>query len=674
MASSPPTKAAWRPDLEGLRGLAVCLVVCFHAGVPALRGAFVAVDVFFVLSGFFLTSTLLRKITAPEGINLTELYGHRVWRLLPAMAVVLLSTLALSTLLFAPIDRGAVAEAMQPAAFFASNLAMAAEGVNYFSSNANPLLHTWTLGVEYQVMLVFPAFVGVLAWLGKRRAGHEASEELRRVTVMRTVFVGIAVEGAVSLLTSLWISASAPSWAYFGPHARWWAFATGGLMAFMVASGQRVFSASRSILIAQAVGLAALGISSLLFDRSMPYPGVIALVPVIGALLLLAGGTRSGETPIGRLLTSPVLRWLGDMSFAWYLWHWPLMVLGGMLMPSIGPWGRLAWGLLALAPAWLTMHFVEQPVHRRVLPRVRAMEPFVLAIGVSMALMVTAYWAERRAVRRVEQSVHRTFAAARADRMAHGCWVSSVEKLPSRACAFGDARSTTTFVLLGDSHAEHWLGGLDRAGRERGWRIEANVMGGCPVSDFSRLTSGATARRYRECSRYREAMVQRIIAQKPNAVILSNYDDYLEQPGSVRREFQVSEHAWSEGMQRTYARLASAGIPIVVLRGTPRVPFDVPRCLSRRAASLPLATDCTFVPDRAFMARAQRLQNEAARGVDVRFIDMNDAVCTGARCATMRDGVVLFTDDNHLTASFTRSLGGVLGDRLNAVLGGAATP
>ena len=100
MASSPPTKAAWRPDLEGLRGLAVCLVVCFHAGVPALRGAFVAVDVFFVLSGFFLTSTLLRKITAPEGIDLTELYGHRVWRLLPAMAVVLLSTLVLSRLLF----------------------------------------------------------------------------------------------------------------------------------------------------------------------------------------------------------------------------------------------------------------------------------------------------------------------------------------------------------------------------------------------------------------------------------------------------------------------------------------------------------------------------------------------------------------------------------------------
>ncbi len=669
MAASLPTTPLWRTDLEGLRGLAVLLVVCFHAGLPAWGGAFVAVDVFFVLSGFFLTSTLTRLVVADSGLDLSDVYGKRVWRLMPAMALVLLATLAMTVLLLAPIDRAAVAAAMQPVAFFTGNLAMAAEGVNYFSASANPLLHTWTLGVEYQLMLFFPALVMVLAWIGKRRATDSTTDDARRVLVMRTVVCGIALAGVLSFVVSVWMSGSAPSWAYFGPHTRLWAFAAGGVLAFVVGSGQSVFALSRSITIAQLVGLAAIIAPSLLYDRSMPYPGAIALVPVTGTVLLLAGGTRAGDTPVGRALSSTALRFIGRVSYPWYLWHWPLMVLGGVLLPTIGPWGRLAWGVLALPLAWLTQRYIEQPAHTHLLPRLRAQEPFMLAVGASLTLMLIANVAERRATRIVEQSVHRNFAAARADRMEHDCWVSSIEKDPSTPCAFGDARSNTTFVLLGDSHAEHWLGGLDRAGREHGWRIEANVMGGCPVSDFSRLTSGSTARRYRECSRYREAMLQRIIARKPNAVILSSYDNYMDRRGGASRDFRVSEDAWREGLRRTYGRLAAAGIPVVVLRGTPTVPFDVPSCLSRRAARLPFATSCTYSPDRVFMARAQRAQDDAARGLAVRFVDMNDEVCATSICASERDGIVTFTDDNHLTARFTRSVGAVLGERIDRALG-----
>ncbi len=470
MASSLPTTPVWRTDLEGLRGLAVLLVVCFHAGFPAWGGAFVAVDVFFVLSGFFLTSTLTRLVVANNGLDLSDVYGKRVWRLMPSMALVLLATLAMTMLLFAPIDRAAVASAMQPVAFFTGNLAMAADGVNYFSAGANPLLHTWTLGVEYQLMLLFPALVMVLAWIGKRRAIDSTTDDARRVLVMRTVVSGIALAGVLSFVVSVWMSGSAPAWSYFGPHTRLWAFAAGGVLAFVVGSGQSVFASSRSITIAQLVGLAAIIAPSMLYDRSMPYPGAIALVPVTGTVLLLAGGTRAGDTPVGRALSFTALRWIGRVSYAWYLWHWPLMVLGGVLMPTLGPWGRLAWGVLALPLAWLTQRYIEQPAHTHLVPRLRTQEPFILTVGASIALMLIANVAERRTTRIVEQSVHRTFAAARADRMEHDCWVSSIEKDPGTPCAFGNARSHTTFVLLGDSHAEHWLGGLDRAGRERGWR------------------------------------------------------------------------------------------------------------------------------------------------------------------------------------------------------------
>jgi hypothetical protein len=463
------------------------------------------------------------------------------------------------------------------------------------------------------------------------------------------------------------ISRSAPMWAYFGPHTRLWAVAAGAAMAFIAGGGQSIFGASmRRIHAAQLVGLAAIIVPALLYDRSMPYPGAIALAPVGGTLLLLSGGALASETPLGRLLSSRPLTWLGRLSYPWYLWHWPLMVLGSVLVPGIGPWARLAYGLVGLLLAVATQRWIERPVHSQFLPRVRAGSLLLHAAGVSVALVLIAQWASARSTRFVARTVHRAFAAAREDHMNHNCWVRSVDDSAEDACAFGDTHSGTTLALLGDSHAEHWLGGLERAGRRYGWRIEAHVMGGCPVADFSGLTSGATSRRYGECSRYREAMLKRLVAERPRAVILSSFDYYVEAAGGKRGEGQVSEAAWTEGLRRTYARLAAASIPVIVIRGTPRVPFDVPSCLSRAAARLPFATDCTYELDQPFITRARRAQDMAARGLDVRFVDMNDQLCASRRCETTRGGVVMFTDDNHLTATFARSVGLVLGERLAA--------
>ncbi|HYW33434.1 MAG TPA: acyltransferase family protein, partial [Gemmatimonas sp.] len=482
----------------------------------------------------------------------------------------------------------------------------------------------------------------------------------------------IAMAGAVSFALSIWLSSASPMWAYFGPHTRLWAFAAGSAMAFIAGAGQSAFGASsRSVAVAQVAGLVAIVVPAMLYSRTMPYPGVIALVPVAGTLLLLSGGGLASSTRFGRALSSPLLTGLGRLSYPWYLWHWPLMVLGSVLLPTIGPWGRLAWAFAALLLAVITRHVVERPFERRVFPligRYNIGDPFAFAIVASYAVALVAGWAETRAKRYVERSAHQTFAAARADRMQHSCWARTAARQPAADCSFGDRSSGTTLLLLGDSHAEHWLGGLDRAGRAHGWRIEARVMGGCPVSDFSMLTRGATSRRYSACSRYREAMLQRAIAERPSAVILSSYDYYVPSTDTDIDEHRVSVDAWQEGLRRTYSRLSAAGIPVIVMRGTPRVPFDVPSCLSRREEGLPFATECTYERDRAFTVRARRAQDIAARGLPVRFVDMNDQVCATVRCRTMRDGIVMFTDDNHLTASFTRSLAPVLGARIAGAL------
>jgi peptidoglycan/LPS O-acetylase OafA/YrhL len=555
-----------------------------------------------------------------------------------------------------------------PVAAFVANLAFAADGVNYFQAGQNPLLHTWTLGVDLQLALLFPLLVMLFAAWGGVRAGTETGAE-RRWIVLRTVLLGVALAGAVSFALAVNINDSAPMWAYFGPHTRLWSFCAGGLMAFLTGGGQSALGASAwRIGSVQVAGLGLLVVPSLLYERTLEYPGVMALAPVGGTLCLLAtGGLATASLP-GRLLACRPLVALGAVSYAWYLWHLPLMVLGAVLTPDIGPGGRLAWGFAGLAAAMLTHRLLAHPASAALLTRARGGRPLLAAAAVSAALALLGVGAAWSSARHVEQSVHLRYAAARNDHLGHDCWGRAPAQPKREGCALGDAGSATTIALLGDSHASHWLGGLERAGQAHGWRIEPYVMGACPVADLRGLLGGAAGRLYNRCAGFQEANMRRLAAARPRAVILSNADYYMEaEPG---QEFRLPESVWTEGLRRTYARLDRMGIEVLVIRDVPWVPFDVPSCLSRRAARLLRATDCRFAPDQTFISRARRAQDRAARGLRVHFIDMNDQVCgaSSARCGTERDRMVLYTDDDHLTATFSRSLGLVLGERLDAAL------
>jgi len=282
------------------------------------------------------------------------------------------------------------------------------------------------------------------------------------------------------------------------------------------------------------------------------------------------------------------------------------------------------------------------------------------------------------AARDVARGEQRAFAAARLDRMQHRCWTPMGSDAPSAAstCVFGDPNGTATVALFGDSHAEHWLAALDRLGRERGWRVVLMVQGGCPVAASPELIASTSDRRGRACARYREAAIGRLIALDPDVAVLSSYDEYVardEQTARRAMEGRVSPSAWGRGLRRTYTRLAKAGVPVVAIRGTPYPGFDVPGCLSRRAAGLPMSDGCAYAREEALHgpARAELLaavRDAERRGLPVAAIDMADAVCSSSPCSVRRDGRVVFTDDNHLTASFTRGAAGALGTRLDAAL------
>ena len=638
----------FRPDIEGLRGAAILLVVLFHAGVPALAGGFVGVDLFFVLSGYFVTGLLVREHAASGGVNLTEFYGRRALRLIPPLIVVLLATLAAAMWLYAPIDQPTIATNARAVALSAGNYEFARTAVDYFSSSANPLLHTWSLAVEEQFYVVWPLlflFVGAVA--------------------ERRLLAAFAIAAVLSFAASLWLTHVAQPWAFFGMPTRIWELALGGMLALVLRpAGDR--DARRGLAL-QVVALAAIAFAVITYDRATPYPGVAALVPALAAAALLVGGVWAPASAPSCALAVPPLRWLGRLSYAWYLWHWPLVGIGAVLDQDIGVAGRLVWSAVALGLAWLTHRYIEGSARGGRLSRIPTEWLAPAALAVSVAAALAAHGALRLAERRVAAGDQRVFAAARLDRMRHDCWATTVDDVKG-PCELGDRGSSTVVMLLGDSHAEHWLAGLDRAGRERGWKIVAMVKGGCPVADMPELMNARLKRYYHECTRYREAMLQRIVAARPAAVILSSWDHYIP-PDGAGSDWQVTPEMWRRGLRRTYERLAGAGLPVVAIRGTPRAWFDVPACLSRRAAGLPFAQPCTYDRARSLAPAAIAAQAAAARGLPIRFVDMNDQICASHECGVVRNGVVVFTDDNHLTASFSRSLAPVLGARIAAALG-----
>jgi peptidoglycan/LPS O-acetylase OafA/YrhL len=652
----PPERPAYRPDIEGLRGIAILLVVLFHAGVPALRGGFVGVDVFFVLSGFFITAMLARELAETGQVDVNEFYTRRALRLLPALLITLLVTLGAVFWLYAPIDRAPIAGDARAVSLYAGNINFARGAVDYFSTGDNPLLHTWSLAVEEQFYLVWPLLFLSLGVLGFTSEGSTRAR--------RGLFMAIAVAGVASFIASLWLTTVSQSWAFFGMPTRIWEFALGGTLALALGDGPSRRTPVSPLL--QWSGLLLIAFAAATYDRVTPYPGYAAILPALGTCLLVFGGNHSEESLVTRLLSTPWLTWLGRLSYAWYLWHWPMVGVAAVLDPGIGVWGRLAWSAAALVLAWLTYRFVEGPVRNGGTALARVPSHWLLpgAVAVSVVAAFASHALMQIAHKRVVTTPQRQFALARNDRKNHGCWAETVESATG-PCEFGDTQSSRTVVLFGDSHAEHWLGAMDQYGREHGLKVVLMVKGGCPVADMPELMQPRLKRYYHECTRYREAMIQRIIAMRPDVAILSSFDHYLPLDGKGS-DWQVTADIWRRGLRRTYERLSRAGVPVVAVRGTPRTWFDVPACLSRKAAGLFRAGECVYERDRSLLPAAIDAQTDAARGLGVAFVDMNDQICGSPRCAVLKDGIIVFTDDNHLTASFSQSLADVFGGRVEA--------
>jgi peptidoglycan/LPS O-acetylase OafA/YrhL len=619
-------RPAFRSDVEGLRGIAILLVVLYHADVPFFTGGFVGVDVFFVLSGYLITGLLVKEAENKGRIDLPNFYARRARRLLPAAALVLAFTAFASYFILSPVEQKELPKTALATAAYASNLYFARVGTDYLATGTetNPLLHTWSLSVEEQFYFVFP-FLVVLAM--KRGRGR-----------LPFVMGGVAI---ASFALCVWLTEVRQPWAFFSSPTRAWEFATGSLGLLLAKTKfDRRFGW---------LGLLMVLAASFAFGKRTYFPGVAALLPVLGTILMLRA---EGAGKLGGFLASGWLQFFGRLSYSWYLWHWPVLVFAHILWDAPALSVKLGCLALSLGVAWLSYRFVENPIrHARWISRRSGYSLAMAACLTLFGICVGFGW--HRAIRAAEQdSEQRQFLAARSDRAAvytDRC-IAKPTDTELKRCVYGATESTQTVVLFGDSHAAHWLPAIEQVARERGWRVETLLKSACATADVSYF-SLPLKRRYTECEQWRADAMSYIAKTRPAAVLVTT--------ASSAYARQVGGDEWAAGTRRTMESLDKSGAAVIYLRDTPNPRFDVPACLSRRAwyAAKFNAVPCTYERSAALNEDLYQIERQAAEGLaGVKYTDLSELVCPEATCEPIRDGKVVFFDSHHMTATFAKSL------------------
>ncbi|MER7752496.1 acyltransferase family protein [Kitasatospora sp. NPDC097643] len=685
----PRRRTAFRPDIEGLRGVAVLSVLAYHAALPGLTGGYVGVDVFFVISGFLITGLLLGR---PLGLR--DFAARRARRILPAAATVLVATAAAGGALLDPLRGTDLARDLIAAAGQFANWRFVGQQTDYLAAerDPSPLQHFWSLGVENQFYLLW----GVLL-LGLARYLHGR----RRTVAITLATLGI---GAVSLVLCIrWTATSAPL-AYFSTAGRLWEFAAGACAALLagtlarrsaadgVASGGTARMATGALRVVGWLGLGAVLVPLAWYDRTTPFPGTAALLPVLGtAAVLLAGPAHRslGAADAGRLLATRPLRAAGRLSYAWYLWHWPVLTIAQARYGTL-PWTTLlALTAASALPAWLTLRLVETPLRYGSSPAPRR----GLAVGASALVIpliaaLTLGGGTVRALGSADAPVAApagavdgpallapgtrllgltpSLARAREDfPPGKGCEIP-LNADTSPRCLFGAEDSPDRIVLLGDSHAGQWISAALAMAQQRHWALEVLVKPGCPLATLT-VRNNVLGRTFEECDRWRENTLTRLATgPKPRLVLMAGLNRY------------GSQQERTQGWSRTLDRLAAVGAPLAYLGDTPMPGQDIPTCL---AASDGRSDACFFPRDTAFEPDPLLTGGLAAR-YGVRTLDLGPLLCpgTGPDCPAVLEGVVLYRDTGHITDTLARVLAGRLdrglfgGGGLGAGFPGAGVP
>ncbi|WP_157930786.1 acyltransferase family protein [Glycomyces xiaoerkulensis] len=685
-AGGPPLPERWegtgfRPDVQGMRAIAVMLVLLSHAGFGFASGGYVGVDVFFVISGFLITSLLIKEVFDTGTISLVGFFSRRARRILPAATVVTIATVIGAWLWF-PITR--FEEVMRDAftvIVYAVNYRFVVENTEYLNADAmpTPFQQYWSLAVEEQFYLVWPLLLLGVLLLAKR---------IPRQALNLAIGV-IAVVFVLSLITSVLVTESSQPTAYYATHTRVWELAGGALIALTLPVWRTVHQALALIL--GLAGLAAVIGAALLYDESTSFPGYAALLPVLGTMMLIVAGTGRGANAVSTLLATGSFQFVGKISYSLYLWHWPILILAPLGL-GVESSNLLNVILLActFAIAQLSYEYIETPIRNAGLLRTHhfyGIATGVLCSILSIAMVLTLTLGFSRAsddgidtdlatIEETESSeeLERSLSEGlEIDKAPHDltpsltnvgddkpliydsdCHLEFEEIAPPDQCVFGDAESDTTVVLFGDSHAAQWFPALDSLAAEHDWRLVPRTKSACTPVDVA-VENSQLQREYTECEEWRHRVYDELDKVRPTLVVVSASDGAPTLDSSNRN--------WENGWTTTLQRLTSAAEHVTTLTDTPRTTgMAAPECISLHleSPSQCIETDPYSIKD--LERREIGIEIQESHGATV--IDVVDWFCLDSRCPLIADNLLIYRDTHHISTPYSKSLATLLHQRL----------
>ena len=615
----------YRPDIDGLRAVAVSIVVLFHYGFAVFGGGYVGVDVFFVISGYLITA-ITRDEIARDRFSLTAFYERRIRRIVPALIAVLLACGLASIFVVLPEDLRLLAKSTMAAAVYGSNILFSRLAGDYFDADnltLEPLLHTWSLAVEGQFYLLFPLILVVL----RRRP---------RVTV-----VVLGLLAALSFGFGAWETVHRPASAFYLLPGRAWELLIGGLLACW----RRPVSAVSPRLGEAAVGmgLAAIVLATILYDAATPFPGLAALLPCLGAVLIIGGGETGGR--LTSLLGARAPAWLGRISYSLYLWHWPIIVLARYGRgPDLPVRLRVVLLLATVALAGLSHAVIERPfISRRILPGRRAMMTAaacatLVSVGLGQVLDLTGRGF--LPLGHLPPAVM-TLAEGHFDRLEGECPVPPArgEPLPY-PCHFGAPGVDATVALWGNSYARMWIPALAQDAETHGTSGIGFIFSKCPP------LIGFDAAGLPGCISFNRDVTSFLADHRAIKTVVLGADWFLYDSDLGR-------------LDATLDTLDAAGLRVFILLAPPQAEYPVPRTLAIAA----LRGEAPPPPPTAAHARdTQRVSigliavAAARHGASV--LDPATRLCAGEVCPVVRDGHPLFYDAGHLTVFAAQAIHG----------------
>ncbi|HEV3132989.1 MAG TPA: acyltransferase family protein [Acidimicrobiales bacterium] len=675
-AGTAPEDRRFRPDVEGLRAVAIVLVVLFHAGVPGISGGFVGVDVFFVISGFVITGVLLREQASSRRVSMLGFYGRRARRIIPAATVAIIVTVTATYLVLGVIAGNQTAIDGRWAALFLANFHFASVGTNYLTAQLppSPLQNFWSLAVEEQFYLVYPTIFVVIAALRTK------------LSLQARLAIGLITVIAASFALSVTQTSSNPSAAFFSPFTRAWELALGALVAVGTKWLLGIPKSIGSVL--TWTGLAAIVFGSVAFDSRSPYPGALVAVPVIGTALVIAGGMTAPRQGAESLLRLPPFRWLGRISYSLYLWHWPILILAAEAAgkTSLPFRQNVVWLLVALGASMASYYVVENPIRHARLPFAGRWAAVILgALLIATSVGVVSVQLDAHAA--PGPVAHAALVPPGAQSGATGAVTQALEAVPNAvreapqirtvpadltpsftqlgydwggppdpcwpatgqtsvpACVFGDPAGTHTMVLYGDSHAGMWFAAMNDIATKAHWKLVYLGKGYCPAATLPFENPGGWGKaggEYAVCDQWHRFAVNRINHIKPDLVVIT------QERRSKVDGADYSPAEWKHGLMRTLQQLAVPAKNIVVLGNLPVLGHFEPQCLVAHQKDVQACSNKVF-PYQASYISAER---GAAASVGARYADITSWFCS-ATCTPVIGKYQVYWDSWHITASYS---------------------